>query len=181
MSTTIKLQAVTAENWRAVGELRVRDEQADYVAPNLYSLVEAAYGFPGELAHLVLTPLAIYTGPTLVGFTLYNSSPALDRLFIMRLMVDQHYQSQGYGTAAVQLLLQLFQAHPQATEAAIALRAGAGANSYNTGNAAARQVYLRCGFEELPTENEGEVLMWRTLNPQSKPWTSLWNPAWAGR
>ncbi|HMQ30510.1 MAG TPA: GNAT family N-acetyltransferase [Chloroflexaceae bacterium] len=172
MSTIITLQAVTAENWRAVGELRVRDEQADYVAPNLYSLVEAAYGFPGELAHLVLTPLAVYAGLTLVGFTLYNSSPALNRFFIMRLMVDQRYQGQGYGSAAVRLLLQLFQAHPQATEAAI---------SYNAGNVAARQVYLRCGFEELPTENEGEVLMWRTLNPHPKPWTSLWNPAWAGR
>lgn len=56
---------MTAENWRAVCELCVRDEQADYVAPNLHSLVGAAYGFPGELAHLVLTPLAIYAGPTL--------------------------------------------------------------------------------------------------------------------
>lgn len=31
------------------------------------------------------------------------------------------------------------------------------------------------------TENEGEVLLWRTLNPQPEPWASLWNPAWAGR
>jgi diamine N-acetyltransferase len=168
MSTNVTLQAVTAENWRAVGELRVRDEQSDFVAPNLHSLVEAAYGFPGELAHLVLTPLAIYAGPTLVGLTLYNSSPALDRFFIMRLMIDQRYQGQGYGTLAVRLLLQLFQVHPQASEAAI---------SYNAGNAAARQVYLRCGFEELWTENKHEVLMWRRLNPQPEPWTSLWNPA----
>lgn len=172
MSTRVTLQTVTAANRQAVGELRVRDEQADFVAPNLYSLVEAAYGFPGELAHLVLTPLAIYAGPTLVGFTLYNSSPALERFFIMRLMIDQRYQGRGYGITAVRLLLQLFHAHPQAAEAAI---------SYNAGNAAARQVYLRCGFEELRTENEGEVLMWRTLNPQPDPWSSLWNPAWAGR
>ena len=167
----VTFQAVTAENWRAVGELEVDEGQGTYVAPNLYSLVEAAYGFPGELAHLVLTPLAIYAGPTLVGFTLYNSSPERDRFFIMRLMVDRRFQRCGYGTAAVRLLLQQFGANPQAKEAAI---------SYNAGNEAARKVYLRCGFVELRVENDHEVLMWCRLNPQPEPWSSLWNPDWAG-
>lgn len=167
----VTFQDITAENWRAVAALEVSEGQAEYVAPNLYSLAEAAYGLPGELAHLVLTPLAIYAGPTLVGFTLYNSSPERDRFFIMRLMVDRRYQERGYGAAAVRLLLRQFEAHPQAKEVAI---------SYNQGNAAARQVYLRCGFVELRVENEREVLMWRALNPQPEPWASLWNPGWPG-
>jgi hypothetical protein len=56
----LTLRAVMAENWPQVAALQVRSEQTAWVASNLYALAEAAYGLPGESAHPVITPLAIY-------------------------------------------------------------------------------------------------------------------------
>ncbi len=164
----ITLQAITADNWQALVALRVAPEQEAWVAPNHHSLLEAAYGFGGELAHLLLVPLAIYAGERPVGLLLYNTSPVYDRFFIMRLMLDREQQGRGYGRAALAQLLGLFRAYPQAKEAAI---------SYNHGNEPARRLYLSCGFAEIGPDGVDGVLMWQALNPQEQPWTSLWNPA----
>lgn len=168
MDTHVTLQDITAANWQAVVGLQVAPAQQSWVAPNALSLLEAHYGFGGELAHLRLVPLAVYAGAAPVGFLLYNTAPARDRFFIMRLMVDQAHQGRGYGRAALAQALALFRAHPQAKEAAI---------SYNHGNQAARRLYLSSGFQELGPDGGGGVLMWQALNPQPAPWTSLWNPA----
>jgi diamine N-acetyltransferase len=165
---TITLQEVTPSNWRAIVALHVAPEQEDWVAPNHYSLLEAAYGFEGELAHLKLVPLAIYAADTPVGFLLYNAGPTLDRFFIMRLMIDHLHQGNGYGRAALSQLLELFRAYPQATEVAV---------SYNQGNTPARQLYLSCGFVEVGLDDTGGTVMWQALNPHHAGWTSLWNPA----
>jgi diamine N-acetyltransferase len=164
---TIMLQDVTAENWRAIIALSVGAGQSGWVAPNHYSLIEAAYGFGGELAHLRMVPLAIYADQEPVGFLLYNHGPNRERFFIMRLMIDAASQGRGYGRAALGQLLALLRAHPQAKEVAI---------SYNRGNAAARRLYQSCGFVEVPGEDPAEVLLWQALNPQPAPWDSLWNP-----
>lgn len=165
---TVTLQAVTSANWQAIIALQVAPHQAAWVAPNHVSLLEAAYGFGGELAHLILVPLAIYADETPVGLALYNTGPTFDRFVIMRLMIDYTHQGKGYGRAALTQLLALFRAYPQAKEVAI---------SYNHGNEAARHVYQTCGFIELGPDDADGVLMWQALNPQPTLWTSLWNPA----
>ncbi len=162
------LQAATVANWQQVIALQVAPEQQRWVAPNYVSLLEAAYGFGGELAHLILMPIVLYANAEPVGLLLYNADPAYDRFFIMRLMVDQAHQGKGYGRAALTQLLALFRAYPQAKEVAI---------SYNIGNEPARQLYQRCGFQEIGPDHAGGVVMWQALNPQPRPWTSLWNPA----
>ena len=167
----ITFQEITADTWYEVGHLRVFANQADWIVPNFQSLVEAAYGFSGGLAPLKIVPLAIYADDAIVGFTMYNTTPQRDRFFIMRMMIDYRYQGNGYGIAAVRLLLNLFRVHPQAKEAA---------TTYVRGNEAAQHVYSTCGFQDLGLQNNHEFLMWQPLNPQSQPWTSFWNGAWRG-
>lgn len=164
----ITLQEITASNWQAICALEVLPEQRAWVAPNQYSLVQAAYGFPGELAHLRLFPLAIYAGELPVGFLMYNTSPERDRFFLMRLMVGAQHQRGGSGRAALTQLLALFRAHPQAKEAAV---------SYQADNPAAGALYRSCGFAEVAAEDDG-VTMWQALNPQPQAWESLWNSAY---
>lgn len=166
---SVTLRAVTVSNWHALVALQVAPNQEAWVAPNYMSLLEANYGFAGEIAHLRLVSLAIYAGEQPVGLLLYNTDPNYDRFFIMRLMIDQHQQGKGYGRAALAQLLALFRAYPQAKEVAI---------SYNTGNDAARQLYASCGFIELGPDDAGGVMMWQLLNPQLQPWDSLWNPGY---
>ena len=166
----VTLQRVTVANWQALIALQVAPNQQAWVAPNYISLLEARYGFAGELAHLQLVPLAVYADEHPVGLVLYNTDPSFGRFFIMRLMIDQHQQGKGYGRAALAQLLALFYAYPQATEVAV---------SYNVGNQVARQLYLRGGFIELGSDDAGGILMWQMLNAPSGAWTSLWNPAYS--
>ena len=164
----VTLQAVTVNNWQALTALQVAPDQAAWVAPNHVSLLEATYGFDGDLAHLILVPVAIYADANPVGLLLYNTAPTYERFFIMRLMIDQERQGNGYGRAALTQLLALMRAYPQAKEVAI---------SYNQGNQPAQRLYASCGFIEIGPDDAGGVLMWQALNPQPTPWTSLWNPA----
>jgi diamine N-acetyltransferase len=136
------------------------------VAPNWYSLLEATYGFPAELAHLTIVPVAIYADEQCVGFVMYNSSPERDRFFIMRLMIDKSVQRMGYGRAALEQLIAGFTQNPRAKEAAV---------SYIPGNHAAESLYRRVGFEVVGLDDEGrETVAVLTLNPQEEPWESLW-------
>lgn len=169
---SVTLRDVTAENYRDVTELRVGPGQERQVAPNADSLLQANYGLGGALAHLELVPLAIYADPTPVGFVMYNATPEHDRFAIMRLMVDARHQRGGSGRAAMTLLLDRFLAAPQATEVVI---------GHQPGNDAAHRLYRSRGFVDLGPDEDGELLMWRTLNPQPHAWTSIWNPAWVDR
>jgi diamine N-acetyltransferase len=144
----ISLRPVTQENWRAVAHLEVAEEQRQFVAPNVYSLAEAAY-------ETGLTPVAIYADETLVGFALYThepfrgewdftSTPYQGELGIVRMMLDKQYQRQGYGRQAMQALIAQISALPGAQ--AIIL------NVIPT-NVGARQLYESLGFF-LYEENE---------------------------
>jgi len=52
---------------------------------------------------------------------------------------------------------------------------------HQPGNDAAHRLYRSRGFVDLGPDEDGELLMWRTLNPQPHAWTSIWNPAWVDR
>lgn len=114
----VTLRKVTQENWRSVARLEVAEDQRHFVAPNVYSLAEAAYD-PG------LTPVAVYAGETLVGFALYTHEPFpgdwtftrtsyQGELGILRLMVDKQYQGKGYGRQAMQILIEQMRQLPGA-------------------------------------------------------------------
>lgn len=112
----VSLRPVTRENWRDIAHLSVAEDQRKFVAPNTYSLAEAAY-------EIGLTPVAIYADETLVGFALYThepfqgeweftQTPYEGELGILRMMVDQQYQGQGYGRQAMQALIARMHALP---------------------------------------------------------------------
>jgi diamine N-acetyltransferase len=100
---------------RHVCGLSVAPEQELYVAPNWRSLLLAAYGFTGELAHLAVVPLAVCVAEQVVGFVMYNTGPERDRFFIMRLMVDRTVQGRGYGRATMEQLIARFKEYPLPT------------------------------------------------------------------
>lgn len=55
---------VTVDDWRDVIALGLDERQREWMAPNPVSLPWVRYGPGGEVAHLILVPLAIYADET---------------------------------------------------------------------------------------------------------------------
>jgi diamine N-acetyltransferase len=94
----ILLKSVDENNFEEVIKLKVSEEQQPYVATNVFSIAQSKV-LPE------CNPLAIYAEEELVGFAMY----ALDRedkeYCIYRLMIDEKFQSKGYGKSAMEALI----------------------------------------------------------------------------
>ena len=110
----ISLKDITTVNFQDCVSLKVADEQAAWVAPNMKSLAQA-------YVNRKLVPLAIYDGSLMtrdttpehkmVGFVMYQVWDEIG--FIMRLMVGEAYQAQGYGRAALEEVIRRLRLIPQ--------------------------------------------------------------------
>jgi diamine N-acetyltransferase len=101
----IHLQEISMENFRECIQLKVRDDQKDFVAPNVYSLAEAK-------ADGVSIPLAIYNDDTMVGFIMYCFDQDEGTGYIDRLMVDRRYQGHGFGRSAMTKVIRRLREFP---------------------------------------------------------------------
>jgi GNAT superfamily N-acetyltransferase len=146
----VKLQPVTAENWRALIDLKVREEQRHFVASNLMSIAEAQFGFEDE-GHWDFHPFGAYVDAKPIGFVMYclNLNHSHVQTFVMRLMVDEHFQGKGYGRAIMKQVLDEFRSNKQIKNIGI---------SYEPENVGARKLYASLGFVE-----PGEMLGDETL------------------
>lgn len=125
----ITLKPITKENWHATIRLEVAPEQRNFVASNLYSIAESRFE-PGTV------PLGIYNDETMVGFLMYG--PYHGEMWIWRLMIDQQYQRQGYGRAAMQAMVAILRAMGY-TEIFL---------SHEPENTVGAQFYASLGFED---------------------------------
>ena len=144
----ITLRAVTQENWQAVARLEVAPDQQHFVAPNVYSLAEAAYE-PG------LTPVAVYADETPIGFALYTHepfqgewtftrTPYQGELGVLRMMIDKQHQGKGYGRQAMRALIERMRQLPGGHTIIL---------NFVPANKGARRLYERLGFV-IYEENE---------------------------
>lgn len=138
MSVTLK--PVTAENWRALIKLKVREDQNGFVASNLYSIAEAQFGFE-EGGHWDLYPFGAYVNDEPLGFAMYgfNIKHSRFQALIFRLMVDEKFQGRGYGRAIMQQVLDVLRADKRVKNIGI---------SYEPENEVARKLYASLGFVE---------------------------------
>ena len=147
---SISLRSVTAENWRALIKLKVREHQSHFVASNLYSIAQAQFGFEDE-GHWDLFPFCAYDGEEPVGFLMYcfNFTHSHFQAFILRLMVDDKFQGKGYGREIMTQALDRFRTDARIKNVGI---------SYEPENEGARKLYASLGFVEPGELLEGETL-----------------------
>ncbi len=156
----IHLEKVTYENALAVCELSIFESQYPFVADNEESLVEAYLAVTSEASYAY--PFAIYDGDTLVGFLMlgYNEAalegpdaPASLRnnCSLWRLMIDKHYQTQGFGRETVRLVLEFVRTWPHG-------KAEACVTPYNPENEAAKKLYASFGFAENGEMADDEIV-----------------------
>lgn len=149
---TVSLREITEDNWQRIVELKVRDDQASFVASNLYSLAEAKI-FPA------CVPLAIYADGLPVGFLMYTFEETRKEWWIFRLMIAADQQGKGYGRAAMLLLIERMFALPGCRQIYI---------SFEPENAVAEQLYRSLGFVSNNEIFEGEVV-YRLDMPATPP------------
>jgi diamine N-acetyltransferase len=139
---SMTLREITRENWEQCVRLTVATEQEPFVASNAVSLAQSKYE-PEWI------PLAIYHDDEMVGFVMYGVYRDEGKYWILRVMVDHRAQSNGYGRAALRLLLDRLRATPGCDEVAI---------SYEPENEVARSLYASFGFRETGEVIEGETV-----------------------
>lgn len=150
---TPSIRPVTKDNWNELIRLKVRENQKNFVASNLYSIAEAQFGFDEEdgRGHWDLYPFGIYDGETPVGFLMFgiNYDYPKTQGLIVRRMVDENHQGKGYGRFAMEKVLEIFRADEKIHNAII---------TYDPGNDGARKLYASLGFVETGEMMEGETV-----------------------
>ena len=94
----ISLKEISLENFWEVIELKVLDEQKNYVLENSISIAQAK-------VQSECIPLAIYYDKISVGFLMYCIDRDDGNYWIYRFMIDKRFQRKGYGRLAMELLL----------------------------------------------------------------------------
>ena len=145
MRDDVKLEDVTADNWRAVIGLELAPEQEELVAGNAYSLVQSQFDPDAR-------PRAVYAGKRIVGFLMYDVWQTEDRsreASIYRFMIDRRHQGKGYGRAALAKALDEIRAIPGLRKVSI---------SYMPENPVAKPFYASFGFVEVGHDDDGEMI-----------------------
>ena len=102
----VSLRPIDDSNREAVKALRVAPAQEQFVSDVADSLLEAAAEPDGRALYW-----AVYSDATPVGFVMISddvgSSDYIPH-YLWKLMIDARYQRQGYGTAALDLVVNYF-------------------------------------------------------------------------
>lgn len=142
----INFRKITEDNFTAIIQMK-RPEGEKFVASNAYSMAQAwLYREAGDVY-----PFAIYNEEMPVGFMMLDEDTEERCLVIWRIMFPEEHQGKGYGTWAIQQIIQL--AKDSGKYDFIIL-------DYVPGNEIAKHVYEKLGF--LPTGeivNNGEIEM----------------------
>jgi diamine N-acetyltransferase len=136
-SSTVTLRTVERENLRALFVLDVSDEQQGYVAPNAWSIAEAAHS-------QAAWERAIYADETPVGYVLVSADEAAPTYYLWRFMIDHRYQGNGFARAAMEQVINHVRTLRDATEFVL---------SYVPGDHSPKGFYERLGFVDT-----GEVI-----------------------
>ena len=144
----IEFKKLCEENFNECIKLKPRDEQKDFVAPNIYSISEAYVALTNDGCPM---PYAIYNDDIMVGFIMLVYEEDKDDYWICRLMIDEKYQGQGYGRASMLKALELIREKSVKEHPTVLI-------SYEPENIVAKKLYASVGFRETGEIEEGEAV-----------------------
>ena len=147
----VTLREITTSNFEECIELSVREDQKEFVAPNVRSLAQAKVNPAFE-------PFAVYDrsvlgrdlGPDdrMIGFTMFEVTEGVG--FIVRVMVGQVYQGKGYGKATVLEVIRQLKRRPD-VEVIM--------TSHRHNNTVAGDLFRSVGYRENGIVEQGEVYL----------------------
>ncbi|MGM0835663.1 MAG: GNAT family N-acetyltransferase [Bacillota bacterium] len=144
MENAIKLRKIDESNWKEAINLKVGEEQKEFVASNVYSL--AQFQFLKDFK-----AMGIYFEEKMIGFAMYGIDSDDGNYWIYRLMVDKAYQGRGVGKQALVKILEDIKADNIGNIPCVIL-------GFNPENKMAKHVYEKVGFVETEMAPWGEQL-----------------------
>jgi diamine N-acetyltransferase len=148
----VSLRPLSESNRQAVEALRVSPSQERYVSSVADSLREAAEHPDAHAQYW-----AVYDGDTPVGFVMIADevgSPEYIPHYLWKLLIDERYQGQGFGTATLDLIVEYFRGRPGVE----VLNTSAG-----QGEGSPISFYEQCGFKRTGEIRSDEVMLQLTL------------------
>ena len=142
--SVVSLQEVTRDTVRAICKLKVSEYQNQFVAPNSVSIAEAYFSRDEAWFR------AICADNTPVGFVMVYDDPKKSEYFIWRFMVDERYQKMGFGSKAMELVLDHIRSRPNAKEVRL---------SYHQAEGGPNGFYRKVGFVDTGEMWDDEHVM----------------------
>jgi len=137
----ITLRDVTSDNVREVCALAVTSDQEQFVAPNALSMAEYAVTTKAWTR-------AVYADEEPVGYVLLSDDDEQPRYYLWRYMIDQRYQSLGFGHRGMELIIDYVRGRPGADGLFV---------SYVPGEGGPESFYKDLGFVDTGKVHGGEV------------------------
>jgi diamine N-acetyltransferase len=158
----IHLKKIDANNVWDIVDLKVAEDQEEFVASNSDSIIDA-YTTVGTGCSAI--PFGIYDDEEPVGFLMIghnmeafcevcgDDTPVSlkNNYLFWRLMVDEKFQGKGYGKAGIKLALDFIKTWPCGKAEYCVI-------SYEPENEAAKNLYASFGFEENGEMADEEVV-----------------------
>ena len=139
-----ELRAITENNFMDAFNLRLASGQEDYVSHPIRSLAQA-YVYRDQCQ-----PFGIYAGEKMIGYVMVIYDYDIPEYDIWHMMIDKSMQGHGYGSDALDRVIDFIRTKPFGDSDRIAL-------TCNKNNSAARKLYERKGFYATGAEDGDEM------------------------
>lgn len=135
----VELRPITPENFEVVCELHVSEEQKGFVPPVTEALAQA------WVYRNTAFPFAVYADDVPVGFIMLSYYEEKKQYTVWKFLIDERYQKQGYGKAALKLAIEWLQRSFHITEVFLGCAHE---------NRVAEKLHASVGFERTGFETE---------------------------
>ena len=147
---SICLKPVDENNFLDVFHLKLGEGQDRYVSHPIRSLAQA-YVYRAQCQ-----PFGVFDNEKVIGYVMVIYDYDIPEYDIWHMMIDASLQGNGYGKAALQLVLNYIRQKPFGDSNRVAL-------TCNKNNSNALALYTHMGFELTGTEDEDEVELALTI------------------
>ena len=140
----VELRPITEDNFIAAFALRLAPEQERFVSHPVRSLAQA-YVYRDQCQ-----PFGIYAEGKMIGYVMVIFDRDIAEYDIWHMMIDASAQGRGYGSEALDRVMEYIRTQPFGKSRRVAL-------TCNKDNAIARKLYESRGFSATGAEDEDEI------------------------
>ena len=146
----IELRPITEDNFIDAFHLKLAPAQESFVSHPIRSLAQA-YVYRNQCQ-----PFGIYAGEKMVGYVMVIYDYDVPEYDIWHMMIDESMQGRGFGSEALDRVIEYIRTKPFGDSGRIAL-------TCNKSNPVARKLYESKGFSATGVEDEDETELAMTV------------------